>query len=34
LRQLVWALLIGSCFIFPSLIFLLRVFKLKRKTEG
>ena len=30
LRQLVWALLVGSCFIFPSLIFLLRVFKLKR----
>jgi cytochrome bd ubiquinol oxidase subunit II len=31
LRQLVWALLVGSCFIFPSLIFLLRVFKLKRR---
>jgi cytochrome bd ubiquinol oxidase subunit II len=33
LWQLVLALLIGSCFIFPSLIFLLRVFKLK-KAEG
>lgn len=29
-RQLVFALLIGSLFIFPSLIFLLRVFKTKR----
>lgn len=30
LRQLVIALVVGSFFIFPSLIFLLRVFKLKR----
>jgi cytochrome d ubiquinol oxidase subunit II len=30
LRQLVLALVVGSFFIFPSLIFLLRVFKLKR----
>jgi cytochrome bd ubiquinol oxidase subunit II len=33
LRQLVIALVVGSFFIFPSLVFLLRVFKLKR-TES
>lgn len=33
LRQLVLALLVGSLFIFPSLFFLLHVFKRKRETE-
>lgn len=32
--QLMLALLVGSCIIFPSLIFLLRVFKAKDKTAG
>jgi cytochrome d ubiquinol oxidase subunit II len=34
LRQLTIALLIGSVFIFPSLIFLLRVFKLKSRVRS
>ncbi|MBB5351247.1 cytochrome d ubiquinol oxidase subunit II [Haloferula luteola] len=33
LRQLVIALLVGSAFIFPSLVFLLRVFKARRPGE-
>lgn len=33
-RQLVLALLVGSVFIFPSLYFLLRVFKTRRKPAG
>lgn len=34
LRQLVIALVVGSFFIFPSLIFLLRVFKMKKAGQG
>ena len=34
LKQLVIALLVGSAFIFPSLIFLLRVFKLKSRGRS
>jgi cytochrome d ubiquinol oxidase subunit II len=33
LRQLVIALLVGSAFIFPSLIFLFRIFKSNRRSE-
>ena len=33
LWQLVLALLVGSCFIFPSLFFLLKVFKTKGREE-
>lgn len=33
LRQLVGALLVGSVFIFPSLFFLLRVFKMRRSSD-